>query len=327
LFDHEKFDHYPFEEIPLEQDLYLMDEKFLNEYEKMMSHFLSNPQNNDYEPVGYVSFVAARKILANSVELSWYANVSVRFHEVSIILTKENFVRCIGCWQYGEKPIIFVNGDWLNSLYARSFSVFAMVDAIGVKQYLEEDKLTTAMLCSLRDRIDALASEYPSVSFISFADSLLLKSNWSVGAHDNDVTYSYEPELFVKLSAEISTIYQECLGLPTYSVITQGQNSYYDDNLLHISDSKNHISLNSLGIPFAQLMDIEHTARAKIRAKEHSPAEVYMDSQYYNSLNFKLDFEKREQPKASYSTKMVSKDCEYYFNSAATIMDNLRTEC
>jgi hypothetical protein len=327
LFEHEKFDNFSFEEIPLDQDIYLMDEKYLIEYEQMMTHYLSDPKNNDYEAVGCVSFVAARKILTNSVELSWYANVSDRFHEISIILTKENFVRCIGCWQYDEKPRVFVKGDWLNSLYARSFSVFAMVDAIGVKQYLEEDKLTTEMLSSLRDRIDALASEYTSISFISFADSLLLKSNWSVGAHDNDVTYSYAPELFIKLSAQISTIYQECLGLPTYSVITQGQNSYYDDNLLHISESKNHISLNSLGIPFAQLMDIEHTARANIRSKEHLPAEIYMDSQYYNSLSFNFDFKKNEKPKAFYSTKMVSKDCEYYFNSAAVIMANLRTEC
>jgi hypothetical protein len=276
LFEHEKFDQYSFEEIPLDRDIYLMDEKFLTEYEQMMTNYLSEPQNNEYVPVGHVSFVAARKVLANSVELSWYANVSDRFHEISIILTKEKFVCCVGCWEYDEKPIVFVNGDWLNSLYARSFSVFAMVDAIGVKQYLEEDKLTTEMLKSLRDRIDALASDYPSISFISFADSLLLKSNWSVGADDNEVTYSYAPELFIKLSAQISTIYQECLGLPTYSVITQGQNSYYDDNLLHISESKNHISLNSLGIPFAQLMDIEHTARANIRSKEHLPAEVYI---------------------------------------------------
>ncbi|RZD22745.1 hypothetical protein [Pseudoalteromonas sp. MEBiC 03485] len=327
MFEHEKFNQYSFEEIPLDRDIYLMDEKFLTEYEQMMTNYLNDPQNNEYVPVGYVSFVAARKVLANSVELSWYANVSDRFHEISIILTKENFVFCVGCWEYDEKPIVFVNGDWLNSLYARSFSVFAMVDAIGVKQYLDEDKLTTEMLKSLRDRIDALASDYPSISFISFADSLLLKSNWSVGTHDNEVSYSYAPELFIKLSAQISTIYQECLGLPTYSVITQGQNSYYDDNLLHISESKNHISLNSLGIPFAQLMDIEHTARANIRSKEHLPAEVYMDSQYYNSLSFNFEFDKLKQPKASYATKMVSKDCEYYFNSADVIMKNLRIEC
>jgi len=327
LFENEKFDHYSFEDTPLDRDIYLMDEKFLTEYDSMMSNFLDNPKNNIYSPVGYVSYITVKKVMNNSLEISWYANVSDRFHEISIILPKEHFIYCVGCWQYDQKPIIFVNANWLNSLYARSFSIFALVDAIGVKQYLEDDKLTTENLTLLRERIDSLASKYPSISFISFADSLLLKSNWSVGAFDTDVPYSYNPEVFIKLAYEISNIYKECLDLPTYAVITQGQNSYYDDPLLHISESKNHISLNSLGIPFAQLMDVEHAARINIREKNHDPAEIYMDSQYYNSLSFPFDYKKHEQPKASYSTKMLSSECKYYYNSASELLTQLKKEC
>ncbi|HCE2447496.1 TPA: hypothetical protein NGU01_004573 [Vibrio parahaemolyticus] len=323
MFEHELFDKFCFEEIPLEQDLYLVDEQYLAEYEHMMSDFLADPQENDYQNVGVVSFVATRKILGNSVELSWYVNVSDRFHEVSIILPKEHFVCCVGCYAYDEKPRIYVKGEWLASIHARSFSVFSLVDAVGVKKYLEDDKLTTEMLTELRDKIDELAAKNPSISFISFADSLLLKSNWYVGAYDTDVTYTYNPEIFIYLADQISTIYQECIGLPTYSVITQGQNLYYNDALLHISESKNHISLNSLGIPFAQLLDIEHTARTNIREKIHAPAEVYMDSQYYYSLNFSHDFDKHDQPKAEYKTKMVSKACEYYFNSCGELLSQL----
>ena len=300
-----------------------MDEQFLDEYNVMMSKFLDDPEINGYSQVGYVSYISARKILDNSIEISWYANISDRFHEISIILPREHFVSCIGCGQYDEKPRVFVNGNWLNSLHARSFSVFALVDAIGVKKYLEEDKLTTEMLTLLRDKIDLLASKHPSISFISFADSLLLKSNWSVGAHDNEISYSYAPEIFIELADHISNIYKECLGLPTYAVIAQGQNSYYDDSLLHISESKNHISLNSLGIPFAQLMNIENTARANLRGKVHAPAEIYMDSQYFHSLKFKFEFKKDDQPKASYLTKMVSKECEYFYNSASILLSNL----
>ena len=40
LFKNEKFDHYSFDNIPLERDIFMMDEKFLPEYEAMMSHFL-----------------------------------------------------------------------------------------------------------------------------------------------------------------------------------------------------------------------------------------------------------------------------------------------
>lgn len=67
------------------------------------------------------------------------------------------------------------------------------------------------MLAELRDRIDQIASEYPSISFISFADSLLLKSNWSVGAFNNDISYTYEPEVFIYLAEKISKIHQDCI--------------------------------------------------------------------------------------------------------------------
>ena len=323
MFEDDKFDHYAFEEIPLEQDLYLMDEKYIAEYDAMMSSFLKAPDSQEYSPVGYVSFVAGRKVLNDSIELSWYANVSARFHEVSIILPKDQFVYCVGCWQYDEKPIIFVKSHWLQNLHLKSYSVFVMIDAIGVKEYLDQDKLTQEMLSSLRDKIDKLAENYPEVSFISFADSLLLKSNWCVGTFDSDIDYTYQPEVFISLASEICNIYKSCIGLPTYAVIAQGNNAYYDDSLLHISESKNHISLNSLGIPFAQLMDIENTARKNIRAKNHEPADIYMDSQYYNSLKFKFSFKKQEQPKADYQTKMVSQPCAYYFNSTETILSNL----
>ncbi|HIF9455186.1 TPA: hypothetical protein ACX6SO_003935, partial [Photobacterium damselae] len=237
MFEHENFEIYEFENVPLDRDLYLVDEKYMIEYEGMMTRFLTDHENNPYEVVGYVSYATARKVLENSIELSWFVNISDRFHEVSIILPREQFVSCVGCEAYDEKPRIFVKAEWLESLHTRSFSVFSMIDAIGVKKYLEEDKLSTEMLAELRGRIDLLASEYPAVSFISFADSLLLKSNWSVGAFNNDISYTYEPELFIYLADKISKIYEDCLGLPTYSIITQGQNSYYNDSLLHISKS------------------------------------------------------------------------------------------
>jgi len=327
LFDNNKFDHYSFEEIPLDRDLYIMDVRYISEYESMMSNYLSDPSLHDYNPVGYVSRVAGRRVLDNSIELSWLANVMERFHEVSVILPKEQFIYCVGCWQYDEKPIIFVKSNWLENLYMRSYSVFAMIDAIGVKKFLEQDKLTQAMLTALRQEIDKLAFNFPEVSFISFADSLLLKSNWSVGTFDSEVNYTYNPEVFITLANKVCEIYISCLGLPTYAVITQGSNAYSDDPLLHISESKNHISLNSLGVPFAQLMDIEDTARKNIRAEIHKPADVYMDSQYYNSLKFNFLFDKHNQLKAEYTTKMVSQPCFYYYNSISNVLSNLENKC
>ena len=320
MFQHEYFDNYTFEEVPLNRDLFLVDEYFLREYEKAILGFFDG---DAYQYIGYVSYVAARKINENSIELSWYANVYDRFHEVSIILPRDQFVACVGSWQYDEKSRIFVKSSWLENIYLRSYSVFALVDAVGVKNALESGEITRDKLIKLRAKIDTLSAKYPDISFISFADSLLLKSNWSVGHFKSTVNYSYEPEVFVHLANEINAIYKVTLGLSTYAVIAQGSNEYYDDSLLHISESKNHISLNSLGIPFAQLREIEETARKAIKAKAHPPAELYMDEQYYHSLKYKYGFDKNAGANNAYQTKMMGTPCNYYYSTLSNILSNL----
>ncbi len=135
MFEHEKFDKYEFEDIPLDRDLYIMDESYMHEYEKSMTAFF---EGNSSENVGYVGCVAARSVNANVIELSWYPNTYDRFHEVSIILPLNKFIACVGSWQCDEKPHIFVKSDWLEQIYSRSYSIFVMIDAIGVKTALEQ---------------------------------------------------------------------------------------------------------------------------------------------------------------------------------------------
>jgi len=323
LFDHELFDNYDFESVPLNRDIYVVDEVYLEEYEQAMLTFFGGA---DYEYVGYVSFFAANKINASTIELSWYPNTYDRFHEVSVSLPRDQFITCVGCWQYDEKPRIFVKSGWLEQIHLRSYSIFAMVDAIGVKKALEEGPLTRQRLIELRGQIDCLAKEYPDISFISFADSLLLKSNWTVGHHKSDVSYSYKPEIFVRLAHELNDIYQSTLGLQAYAVIAQGSNEYYDDNLLHISESGNHISLNSLGIPFAQIMEIEAAARSSIKNGIHPPSDLYMDEKYFRSLRFKFEFQKSSQPKCTYQSKMIGTISQYYYSVFNTILENLKEE-
>jgi hypothetical protein len=161
-----------------------------------------------------------------------------------------------------------------------------------------------------------------NISFISFADSLLLKSNWAVGHHQSELKYDYEPEVFINLAKELSGIYQECLGLKVYAVIAQGDN----DNLLHISETKNHVSLNSLGIPFAQIIEIEGVARQALKDGIHEPSDLYMDERYYRSLKLKNEFKKNEQPNNTYESKMIEDRCRYYYNGFDVILNNLKAK-
>ena len=320
MFENETFDVYSFESIPLDRDCYLMDEIYLGEYEKSLLDIF---EGKGYKNVGYVSYVAPRKVHANSAELSWYPNINTRFHEVAISLPKDQFVICVGCWRYDEKPHIFVKSRWLEHLYLRQYSVFGMIDAIGVKEALKNGGLSRDKLLRLRDAIDDLAKRYREVLFISFADSTLLKSNWSVGYFKSDVEYTYEPEIFLRIAKEFQLIYQDALGLDAYAILTQGSNEYYDDSLHHVSETGNHICLNSLGIPFAQLMSIDEAARAAIRQKTHEPSEVYMDKQFYHSLSFRLDFDSHALGSSKYRSKMMSTDSSYYYSTCQHIIDNL----
>ena len=275
----------------------------------------------EYDYSGYVSFVAARAITSEAVDLSWYPNIDDRFHEMRVTLPRDQFVACTDVWRYDEKPHIFVRSKWIINLYLRAHSVFALIDVIGIKSRIESGHLSRLNLINMRDELDTLASRYPTVAFVSFADNLLLKSNWSVGQLDSEVSYTYNPEYILRLIPELQGVYKNALGAEVYVVISQGINEYYDDDLLHIN--RNHISLNSLGVTFAQIMAIDKAARRAIREELHEPSEVYMDHQFFNSLRFKHGFDKNSRSKYPYSAPMVSGVSYYNVESTDTLLDNL----
>ena len=322
MFEHEHIDIYSSDDIPLNQDCMLMSELYMEEFSAALIKMLEGKKGNPYE-VGYVGYVAGRKINANSIDLSWYPNVHTRFHEISISIPKDKIKTSVGCWRYDIKPFIFVDHEWLEHLYTREYSVFALVDAIGVKVAIRDNLLTKEKLVMLRGRIDALAAQHSGISFISFADSLIMKSNWSVGYFNKGIECTYEPEAFLRIIKKIKSIYREVLGLEIYAVLTQGSNEYYDESVLHISHAKNHICLNSLGIPFAELLAIEEAAKTSIRNKVHPPVEVYMDEQYYHSLKFKLEFDKNNKPKNIYKAIMKTEDPYYFYSSCDELLNNL----
>lgn len=299
-----------------------MDDKYIKEYEEELLALFAGNKIGD--PVGYISYAAARTINENSVELSWYANAHTRFHEVVISLPKDQFVACIGSSSIDERPHIFVKSSWLANLHLRYFSVFGLIDAIGVKVALEQGLVTRDRLIKLRDQIDIISKKHPDFSFITFGDSVLIKSNWSVGYFVTGQKYTYNPETLVSLIKEFRTIYKDILDLNIYAILTQGINEYYDDPLLHISPSNNHISLNSLGIPFSQLLSIDTHARKAVRDNLHGPAELYMDKSFYFSLNFKHGFDKHSCEHNTYQDKMSREPAKYFISSLADVLDNLK---
>lgn len=298
-----------------------MDEIYLEEYEAQLVKFFSDGEN--FDPVGYISYASVSAVNSKSVEISLAVNIWDRYHHVNITLPRDQFVTCVGSWQTDEKPHLFVKTDWHNTLYRRNYSIFTLIDVADFKKGMDDGLVKRDVLLSLRDQIDELATEYKNISFISFADSLILKSNWTTANFRVKQKYTYSPEVFIELSIKINEIYSKTLGLSTYAIITQGSNEYYDDPLLHISKSQNHICLNSLGTPFAQLIEIDAAARGGVREGLHPKSDLYMDVQYFYSLNFKSGFEKNSEPYNSYKSKMMSEPSKYYYSTYDRITENL----
>ena len=320
MFDHYIFTQYTFSELPVGRELFLMDEKWKNEYKKEM---IATSEGRQVEPAGYVEYAVVRIVEASQAVLSWYADINDRFHEISISLPLSQFVACVNCWNYDSKTRIFVKSGWLKELYLRSYSVFALIDAIDVKKSLRNGNLSRHKLVEMRNQIDLVAKQYRSISFVSFADSLIMKSNWYPGNVKAGVEHPYEPEIFIRLISKIQSLYRDTLGLNVYAVLAQGSNYYYQDSLLHISDTNNHICLNSLGLPFAQLKSIEYAAREALKNQKHGPAEVYMDEHFFYSLKFRLGFQKKSCSKSTYVEPLLGRERTYYYSDCRHILNNL----
>ncbi|MBM3633564.1 MAG: hypothetical protein FJX03_07700 [Alphaproteobacteria bacterium] len=322
MFEHPEFDIYENNNIPLSRDCYLMDEKYLKAFEQYCVNGFNGIES---EPVGYICHIAVKQINEHSFELSWYPTYE-RLHEVVVNLPKDQFIICVGSWRCDEKPHLFVKSGWLKHLYLKQYSVFALIDAADVKAAIEEGQLSRDKLINIRNAIDALAIKYHNISFISFADSLILKSNWTVGTFEDNIPYNYSPETLLYIFQEVQAIYKKHLDLNVYGIFSQGSNEYYDDSMLHISATQNHICLNSLGTPFANLEEIHRTARCCIRNNTHPKSEVYMDEDFYRSLKLKFDFEEANLAKQNYVSKIGKEQSVYYYTQCQHILDNLREE-
>lgn len=167
-------------------------------------------------------------------------------------------------------------------------------------------------LPAYRAAIDEIASRHPTVAFISFADTVMLKSTW-VSGYRKEGNIPYEPERLLSIFQELKNVFRETLDFEAYGVFTQGANEFADDHsLLHISPSSNHVCLNSLGAPFADLKAIDLAARRAVREKRHLRHELYLDATFFHSLrNRPHDYQSRftEFP---YKTSIRGRQAEYF---------------
>ncbi len=306
----------PYWEVFMSDEIYMSgkEEEYLKAFEG---------QEADIYGIGYANIVVVDQADKHGADISWYPDTMTRFHRVKIFLPREAFVAGIRVYEFGDRPMLFVKSEWHRKLYTTNFSIFAMIDVRGMSSALRAGAVTPGMLLDLRSQIDEVASRYPGVSFVSFADSILLKTHWVPGYVRDGVKNTYEPEQVFLLFQEIREVFRTVLGLQVYGVFAQGANAFYEDPLHHISEVGNHISLNSLGLPFAQIQKIEDAARQAIRDKLHDGHEVYIDGDLFLSLRFS-EFEARDHwPSMKYQPKLYPGEADYYFGDCDQLVAQL----
>lgn len=314
IFANPDFEHYSPDALH-NYELLLQDEVYIKEYKRSITD-----QNNggEWKEVGYINFVAVKRVTPKIIELSFFPIRSDRRLELPIVLPRDQIVTCVRAWQWDEKPTLFVKSNWLEKTLSRFNCVFGLIDASEVKNKLETGVAINEQLPKLRSGLDAIAARYPQISFVSFADNVLLKSNWSL-----DVKHSYNPEALLYLFTEIRTLFKESLGLAVYGVFTQGSNEYYTDASMHVSETKNHVCLNSLGASFADLWTIEAAACRAYKENPHSD-DLYLDELYFNSLRLDSNFKETILDWNSY-TKRISKASAWYARvSCDEVLKNLK---
>ena len=324
LFPSESFQIFKLDELPLRRDTWIMDEADLPEWRSVWLESMEGSETASPYEVGRITRIHVAEITDAGAEISWYANTHDRFHEVKCVLPKEAFVTAACAYRYERRVSVFVKTDWLRKLHLQNNSIFAMIDVANMTKAIKSGKIKHENLIALRNSLDEISGRYPLVAFISFADSLLIKTNWTSGMIDTEVGYTYCPENLIILFKELQKIYQATLGVKIYGVFAQGANEYYDGPILNFSDTRNHISLNSLGLPFAQLLNIDCAARKAISDGAHPPAEIYMDEDFFHSLRFEQHSCKENWPRAFYAAKLTPNRCEYFLATCEDLMSCLQ---
>jgi hypothetical protein len=317
-FSHPEIEVYTFDDLPLGEQMVMVDAKWIDDYDAELTSL------DDVYGVAPGTTVIATARTASSLVLTLYF-VQLRHHRVKVTLPRSEFVAAAGRRSHDVKPFVFVRGDWFEKLHLKQYSVFALIDAIGVKKMLRDGTMVPERLLSLRDRIDEIARINPEVAFVSFADSLLLKSDWTVGHYERGVRYTYAPERLLGVLPLVRAAFRDELGLDMYAVLTQGSNEYDEASPLHVAPSKNHVSLNTLGLPFAQLISIDHAVRGALRAREHAPTDIYMDTTLFLSLRLRKEFDREGLPRHNYDS-LLSTEESYVCIGMDEALSNLRAD-
>lgn len=280
MFENLIFEKYGFKEIPLQSDILVSDEKWMSEYESMYMYALSGGLEY-YDQHSFSAMVSESSDQSLSIRIQ--INHFDRNHAIDVQIHHQDITQIVGCSKFNGKPTIFVRSNWLNRFESRKHSIYALVDGAGMKKALQLGGIDSHKFTAFRAKIDESSNRHDKIGYISFADSVILKQDWRICEYAR-----YSPEEMIAVVGDIRNAFRDCFSISAYAVFTQGINEYQDPGIFHFSDSKNHICMNSFGTPFAQLTEIEKSARDMVHNKPHEGCDFYFSETAFRSLEFMI---------------------------------------
>ena len=212
-----------------------------------------------------------------------------RWHTIKISLPISIFRVAYLAHTSETRAQIVVKEEWFKKLKEYSYSVYCIIDFIDMKKILSKlGSISAEQLNRIKYIVDVFATANPDYIFMSFADNILIKTNWKMDYKGN--TTIYNPEKLLRLIQKLRREIKLELGIDSYSIVSQGAN-YVDENFVNLEPIvKNHFFLPSLSTSFIEIFEIDNDIRNKIKSQELKRSEVYLENSFYQSTNRKFDF-------------------------------------
>ena len=274
------------DDVPLHRDCVLIGSDQFEELNRIWKDFFASGAGMDH-PNNHlrVRWCALKGIGADSCEVNICVTKMSRYHGAVKTLPRSKFIVGVYSWDYAKRRYLVVDQQWFDQIEQEPFSLYALVDVIGMKKLLDKHgRVDERQLTAIREGIDALAARNPDHAFLTFADNVLVKTLWRAAEPEYDATY--KPEQFLGITEEIDAIFAGALGLHTYVVATQGANYSEETSLLQISPGRNHVFFGSLATPFVEIFEIDKAIRAALQRGTHGPKELYLSESLFLTLQY-----------------------------------------
>jgi hypothetical protein len=228
---------------------------------------------------------------SNDLNINLLLDRSQRFHSIKKIIPKSKIQCSFSPFSREGHQYIIVDKDWFNFIRNSSYSTYAMIDFIGVRDLItKHGEIPYSILETLNAIINEYAIANPSFDFLTCADNIIVKTNWLI----NEEANTYTPEYFIKVISELMKHIEKEIHLLSYVIITQGAN-YVNENGIRKKDRlENHFFMPSISVPFIEAFEIDTDARKRIRNHEIEKSQLYIENSFYISLNRK--YTSNEEP-------------------------------